>query len=173
MIELGWLFERQPGDRDLRKRSRQAKEPGMVLEDGMDRGRRKHRQAIRLAQQHDAERMIGLRVGEHDSFDRDLTNVPSCAGRWQKRELLADVGRCVQNEPAAPVAADRRRRMPARPCRRRIHPRKVTPWTPAVPLGEAAAGSASEQEEMHANVRSASVDAAANASGARGDDIQV
>ncbi len=61
-----------------------------------------------LAQQHEPERMVDLRVGEQDAFDRDVTNRERSILRPHPPELLADVWRRIQEEPATAVHTNSR-----------------------------------------------------------------
>jgi predicted metal-dependent hydrolase len=61
-----------------------------------------------LSNKGDAEGMIQLGVGDHDSLERNVAH----GGRSravEASELLADIGRRIQQEPVMAVGADRGR----------------------------------------------------------------
>jgi hypothetical protein len=62
----------------------------------------------RFTQQHDAERVIDLRIGQQHAFDRHVANRKIAIARIgkQKSKLIANVWRSVEEEPAPPVYAD-------------------------------------------------------------------
>ena len=62
-------------------------------------------QVAALPQQHDAQRVVQLGVGEHDALDRHVA-VCLRALAVEQLQLVPHVGRCVEQEPVRPVGAD-------------------------------------------------------------------
>ena len=107
-----------------------------------------HLQPARLTQQDYAKRVVQLRVGQDDPFDRDVA-VPGGGGRGQSGELRVHVGRGVQQEPAGPVGTDGGRRLASRDGPLGIGPGHTAGRAPAVPLGEPPAGGGAEKNDVH------------------------
>jgi hypothetical protein len=63
-----------------------------------------------FAEQHDAQRVIDFRVSQQDAFDWDVPNRGDglCL---QPAQLVADVRRCIQKEPASAICTDGGRRL--------------------------------------------------------------
>ena len=72
----------------------------------------------RFAKQHDTERMVDLRVSQENAFDRHVSNGNLRVGGLspQKTQLLANVWRCIEEEPAPTVYADGGRGLRPRMC---------------------------------------------------------
>ena len=98
--------------------------------------------------------MVELGVRQHHAFDWHVTHGGICDRTWwHATELLAHIGRGIQEKPSAAIAADGDRRLRARYRRARIVACETATWAPAVPLREAAACGATEQKNVHARVK--------------------
>ena len=110
------IAERNPGagrhgcDLDLRKGAGDRKYSRVGLEHLQHRRRGAELKVPGLSQQHDSNRVIELRIGEDDAFDRHVARTFGHR-RWKSAQLLANVGRGVQEEPPTTVGAHRRGRL--------------------------------------------------------------
>ena len=94
------------------------------------------------------KRVVQLGVGQDDALDRHVAHARG-RGRGQPAELVADIGRGVEQEPALAVRADGGGGLAARHGALGIGARDTTGGAPAVPLGEAPAGGGTEQNDVH------------------------
>ena len=144
-----------PDHRHRAVRLERRQEARAVAQHGLGRGGGVHGHPGTLAQDQQAERVVDLGVGEQDRLDRRAAAV----ARVQvgaRRELLADVGRGVDEEPALAVGRHRDRRLGARG--RPAGAGGAAAVAGAVPLREAAAGGGPEDADAHVSSPGPGVD---------------
>ncbi len=113
---------------------------------------RVHAQRLSLAQHEQARRVVDLAVDQDDAHDRGIAQR---ARRLQGREtaqLHQDVGRSVEQDPVAAVAAQRKRGLRARASGDPPVAKAVTVAAVAVPLREPAARGRTENVDDHGRV---------------------
>jgi hypothetical protein len=105
-------------------------------------------QPATFAQQGDAEGVVEFGVGRNDAFDGHMADPRRRAGR-QGSDLIADIGRGVEEKPPGPVGRDGGRGLAPRMGSPRLGSGDSTGGAPAVPLGEPAAGGSAEEDYLH------------------------
>ena len=104
------------------------------------------RQRLRLAQAEEARDMVDIAVRQGDRFDRARTRAV-LGGRGQLRrrcDLLAQIGRGVEEKPVLTVAADRCRGLRSRDISGSAAAHRAAISAIAIPLRKPAAGARSE-----------------------------
>ena len=94
------------GHGNLAEGSGHRQQARIAIEYRLDGSRRVNRQVSGLAQQDDAEGVVDLCVGDQDAFDRHMPNCRRGVVGPHPTQLVADIGRRIQEKPPAPVAAD-------------------------------------------------------------------
>ena len=104
--ELDGLLEREPSNPDFSECGRHRQQAGILGEDRLDGFSRIQLKAASFTEQRESHGVVELGVGGDDSFHRRMPH----AG-WhlavEMPELLAHVGRGVQQKPAFAICADR------------------------------------------------------------------
>jgi hypothetical protein len=108
-----------------------------VLQSLSDRSGGAELQTPTLPQQHDAERMVELRIRHHNAFHRNVADPPRLMGR-ELGHLPMHVGRGIEEEPPLAVGANRGRGLGPRESSAGVRARDAAGRAPAVPLGESA-----------------------------------
>jgi hypothetical protein len=86
-----------------------------------------------FSEENDAQRMVQLPIGQHDSLDGDVAHGFGNDAR-EAGELTTDIRRCVQQEPTYPVGTDSGCGLAARMSTARVGPTRAAVGAPAVPL---------------------------------------
>ena len=122
--DLDWLVERRAMARDVARIEHV--EDRVARERVENRAGRVKLERLALAQRQQAGDVVDVAIGQHDRRDRAMPRRRFRMQRRRRQDLLAQVGRGVEQDPALPVGADRERALRA-PARRRI----CSPGTPA------------------------------------------
>ena len=105
---------------------------------------------IPLAQQHQPQRVIQIRVRKQNPFDRRVSRLPACGLQWLEiLDLRANIRRSIQQKPALPIRTERDGGLRARPDAPGAESRLTANDAIAIPLRNAAAGSRTEQVNLH------------------------
>ena len=83
--------------------------------------------------------MINLAIGDKNSAERRVPGRAAWMQAWRGDDLLAEIRRGVQKQPALAVGADRERRLAARLDALVTVPGQLAHRTQAIPLRNAAA----------------------------------
>ena len=98
--------------------------------------------------------MVQLGIRDDDAFDRDMANTGWNRAR-EAIQLLMDVRRRVQEEPALSIDTYCRGGLAPPKGFRGSVPAGPADWTPAVPLRKASTCSRAEENDVHVNSRRA------------------
>jgi hypothetical protein len=101
-----------------------------------------------LSQGEEAEAVVQVPVGEEDALDGGVARAAR-VDRWKALDLLANLGRRVDEEPVVAVRADRDRLLGPRGCLDCPCAYATAVRTAAVPLGESSPRRRAEHPDQH------------------------
>ncbi len=98
-----------------------------------------------------AQRVIELRIRQHDGLDGNVANARTAhgAGPGEPRQLVAHIGRRIDQEPLDAVRADGDGRLRPGVDASGIGAGGAAGGAPAVPLGDGAPGGGAEKNDLH------------------------